>query len=158
MMLFGIDPAGMVVPTIGPRGLASMYSITGASTFQPHERCGQKPSRGWAYSAPNLARHSATRRWPRPYSSGIGDGRSLSSDRPDKAASYKRSAPGFVPLCIAAPGSIACDLDHKGSQFVLGGASRRRLPERPILAEPPLRGVSWKASCGETAPRLGAGE
>ena len=35
LMLFGIDPAGMVVPTIGPRGLASMYSITGASTFQP---------------------------------------------------------------------------------------------------------------------------
>ena len=34
-MLFGIDPAGMVVPTIGPRGLLSMYSITGASTFQP---------------------------------------------------------------------------------------------------------------------------
>jgi len=35
LMLFGIDPAGMVVPTIGPRGLPSMYSITGASTFQP---------------------------------------------------------------------------------------------------------------------------
>jgi hypothetical protein len=34
-MLLGIDPAGMVVPTIGPRGLPSMYSITGASTFQP---------------------------------------------------------------------------------------------------------------------------
>jgi hypothetical protein len=35
LMLSGIDPAGMVVPTIGPRGLPSMYSITGASTFQP---------------------------------------------------------------------------------------------------------------------------
>ena len=35
LMLFGIGPAGMVVPTIGPRGLPSMYSITGASTFQP---------------------------------------------------------------------------------------------------------------------------
>ena len=34
-MLLGIDPAGMVVPTIGPRDLPSMYSITGASTFQP---------------------------------------------------------------------------------------------------------------------------
>ena len=53
-----------------------------------------------------------------------GDGRSLSSDRPDKAASYKCSVPGLVPLCIAAPGSIACDLDHKGSQIVLSVASR----------------------------------
>jgi hypothetical protein len=116
LMLFGIDPAGRVEPTIGPNGLPSMYSITGASTFRPHEHCGQTPSRGRACSAPDLARRSATRRWPRPwpYSIGIGDCRSLSSDRPGKASSNKRSAPGFVPLCITAPGTIACDLDHNG--------------------------------------------
>src|SRR5437762_2681333 len=34
LMLFGIDSAGSVEPTIGPSGLPSMYSITGASTFQ----------------------------------------------------------------------------------------------------------------------------
>src|SRR5258708_2147749 len=35
LMLFAIDSAGRVEPTIGPSSLPSMYSITGASTFQP---------------------------------------------------------------------------------------------------------------------------
>src|SRR5438045_3771427 len=39
-------------------------------------------------------------------------------------------APGFVRLCIAAPGPIACDLDHRACNFVVSGASRLNLQSR----------------------------
>ena len=43
-----------------------------------------------------------------------------------------------MPLCIAAPGTIACDLDHKGSRFC---RERREpikaAPERLVFAQPP---------------------